>query len=202
MNTEPSPSDRDETIEASPPVTAEPPAQKNKAQAAATRVAKAAAISTETAEQRGDFAYVPAFVAMLVMTAAERYLAACLLAQAANKGSWLAVEAFVFVFDRQPTFIAILLGFDIQEVHPLLSPLTLLRALLQIVHFGSHFFLFFLAFRWCYRKSRTVGHAACVAAAAAMLAVWFVLLPALCAHLPGPRKAEKDTPRRVSRPFD
>jgi hypothetical protein len=156
----------------------------------------------ETATQREEYAYAPAFILMLVMTAAERYLAACMLTQAANKGSWLAIEAYVFLFDRQPTFLSILLGLDIQEFNPVVSPLTFLRALLQLVHFGVHWLLAFYCFRWCYRLSRLAGHAACAVAAILMVALWFVVLPALGAHLPGPRKAEKEPPRKVSRPFD
>ena len=156
----------------------------------------------ERPENRDDCAYIPAFVAMLVLAAAERYLAACLLIKAANKGSWLAVEAFVFVFDRQPTLLSIMLGFDIQEFHPLISPLTFLRAILQLCHFGLNWWLAFYLLRSCYRFSRVAGHAACVAGVALMLTVWFVLLPALGAPLPGARKAEKEPPRKVRRPFD
>jgi len=156
----------------------------------------------ETAAQREEYAYAPAFILMLVMAAAERYLVACMLTKAANKGSWLAIEAYVFLFDRQPTFVSIVLGFDIQEVHPVGSPLTFLRFLLQLVHFGSHWLLAFYCFRWCYRLSRLAGHAACAVAAILMVALWFIVLPALGAHLPGPRKAEKEPPRKVSRPFD
>jgi hypothetical protein len=156
----------------------------------------------ETAKQREEFAYIPAFIVMLVMAAAERYLVACMLTKAANKGSWLAIEAYVFLFDRQPTFMSIVLGFDIQEVHPVGSPLTFLRFLLQFVHFGLHWLLAFYCFRWCYRLSRLAGHAACAVAAVLMVALWFIVLPALGAHLPGPRKAEKEPPRKVSRPFD
>jgi len=156
----------------------------------------------ESARQREEYAYAPAFILMLVMTAAERYLAACMLTQAANKGSWLAIEAYVFLFDRQPTFLSILLGFDIQEFNPVLSPLTFLRGLLQLVHFGLHWLLAYVCFRWCYRLSRLAGHAACAVAAILMVALWFVVLPALGAHLPGPRKAEKEPPRKVTHPFD
>ena len=158
--------------------------------------------AAERPENRDDCAYIPAFVAMLVLAAAERYLAACLLIKAANKGSWLAVEAFVFVFDRQPTLLSIMLGFDIQEFHPLISPLTFLRAILQLCHFGLNWWLAFYLLRSCYRFSRVAGHAACVAGVALMLTVWFVLLPALGAPLPGARKAEKEPPRKVRRPFD
>lgn len=156
----------------------------------------------DAATQREDYAYAPAFLVMLVITAAERYLAACLLTQAANKGSWLAIETYVFFFDRQPSFLSILLGFDIQEFHPLVSPLTFLRAILQLVHFGTHLVLAFYCFRWCYRLSRLAGHAACAVAAILMVALWFIVLPALGAHLSGPRKAEKEPLRKVSRPFD
>jgi len=156
----------------------------------------------DSAEQRAENVYLAAFVVMLVMAGAERYLAACMLTQAANDGSWLAIEAYVFLFDRQPTFLSILLGLDIQEFNPVLSPLTFLRALLQFVHFGLHWLLAFFCFRWCYRLSRLAGHAACAVAAILMVALWFVVLPALGAHLPGPRKAEKEPPRKVSRPFD
>jgi hypothetical protein len=156
----------------------------------------------ERPESRDEYAYVPAFVAMVVLAAAERWLVACLLTKAANNGSWLAVEAFVFLFDRQPTLISILLGFDIQEVNPIGSPLTFLRAMLQFVHFGLHFAIVFFLIRSCYRFSRPAGHAACVVGASLMLGVWFVLLPALGAPLPGSRKAEKEPPRKVRRPFD
>ena len=156
----------------------------------------------ETARQREEYAYAPALILMLVMTAAERYLAACLLTKAANKGSWLAIEAYVFLFDRQPTFLSILLGFDIQEFSPIVSPLTFLRALLQLVHFGMHWLLAFYCFRGCYRLSRLAGHTACAVAAILMVALWFIVLPALGANLPGPRKAEKEPPRKVRRPFD
>jgi hypothetical protein len=158
--------------------------------------------SGDSAEQRAEYAYLPAFVVMLVIAGAERYLAACLLTQAANKGSWLAIEAYVFLFDRQPTFMSIVLGFDIQEVNPVGSPLTFLRAILQLVHFGLHWLLAFYCFRWCYRLSRLAGHAASAVAAILMVALWFIVLPALGANLPGPRKAEKEPPRKVSRPFD
>jgi hypothetical protein len=158
--------------------------------------------NVDYAEQCAEYAYVPAFVVMLVMAGAERYLAACMLTQAANKGSWLAIEAYVFLFDRQPTFLSILLGFDIQEFSPIVSPLTFLRAILQLVHFGMHWLLAFYCFRWCYRLSRLAGHAACAVAAILMVALWFIVLPALGAHLPGPRKAEREPPRKVSRPFD
>jgi hypothetical protein len=160
---------------------------------------------TRTAERpecRDDYAYAPAFVAMLVLAAAERYLAACLLTKAANNGSWLALETFVFLFDRQPTLLSILLGFDIQEFHPLLSPLTFVRAMLQLFHFGVNWIVAFFLVRSCYRFSRIAGHVACVAGAILMLGVWFVLLPALGAPLPGARKAEKEPPRQVRRPFD
>jgi len=156
----------------------------------------------ETAAQREEYAYAPALILMLVMTAAERYLAACMLTQAANNGSWLAIEAYVFLFDRQPTFLSVLLGFDIQEFNPVVSPLTFLRALLQLVHFGVHWLIAVYCFRWCYRLSRLAGHAACAVAAILMVALWFIVLPAFGAHLPGPRKAEKEPPRKVSRPFD
>ena len=32
--------------------------------------------------------------------------------------------------------------------------------------------------------------------------LWFVVLPSLGAHLPGPRKAENEPPRKMARPFD
>lgn len=169
---------------------------------AAAPAGKGGSTPRETAIQREDYAYAPAFIVMLVMAGAERYLAACMLTQAANKGSWLAIEAYVFLFDRQPTLLSILLGFDIQEFNPVLSPLTFLRALLQLIHFGLHWLFAYVCFRWCYRLSRLAGHAACAVAAILMVALWFVVLPALGAHLPGPRKAEKEPPRKVSRPFD
>lgn len=171
-------------------------------QPAAKPAATALFRNGDTTAQSGEFACLPAFLTMLVMAGAERYLAACMLTKAANKGSWLAIEAYVFLFDRQPTFMSIVLGFDIQEVHPIGSPLTFLRAMLQLIHFGLHWLLAYVCFRWCYRLSRLAGHAACAVAAILMVALWFVVLPALGAHLPGPRKAEKEPPRKVSRPFD
>jgi hypothetical protein len=161
-----------------------------------------ATLFRETAKHREEFASIPAFVVMLVMAAAERYLVACMLTKAANKGSWPAIEAYVFLFDRQPTFMSIVLGFDIQEVHPVGSPLTFLRFLLQLVHFGSHWLLAFYCFRWCYRLSRLAGHGDCAVAAILMVALWFIVLPALGAHLPGPRKAEKEPPRSAARLTD
>jgi len=175
--------------------TGSPPAETSPSQVRPARPA-------ERPENRDDYAYLPAFVAMLVLAAAERYLAACLLIKAASNGSWLAVEAFVFVFDRQPTLLSIMLGFDIQEFHPLISPLAFLRAILQLCHFGLNWWLAFYLLRSCYRFSRIAGHAACVVGVAIMLGVWLVLLPALGAPLPGSRKAEKEPPRKVRRPFD
>lgn len=177
-------------VSSTPTVTAGPPQE------------KARPVKNGDAEQFAEYAFLPAFVTMLVIAGAERYLTACLLTKAANKGSWLAIEAYVFLFDRQPTFLSILLGFDIQEFHPIVSPLTFLRAILQLAHFGLHWLLAYVCFRWCYRLSRLAGHTACAVAAILMVALWFVVLPALGAHLPGPRKAEKVPPRNVSRPFD
>ena len=203
MNTTPSSSHiSEEATPAGAAHSAPPPAPSREHLAASTPGVPSLSLPQESARQREEYAYAPAFILMLVMAGAERYLAACMLTQAANKGSWLAIEAYVFLFDRQPTFLSILLGFDIQEFNPVLSPLTFLRALLQLVHFGLHWLIAFYCFRWCYRLSRLAGHATCAVAAILMVALWFVVLPALGAHLPGPRKAEKEPPRKVSRPFD